>query len=109
MDTREVTLADGASKSVPYVGPIRVGFEKRFCLEGETTSAQEISWAIKVCKRMKDITLKKRAERFIFPFLAAMRFDQCDIGIKENITRYYLMGERVTREKNGFFGFSRCE
>lgn len=31
---REVTLADGSTKLVPYVGPIKVEFENRMCYVG---------------------------------------------------------------------------
>lgn len=34
LQTREVTLADGEKKSVPYVGPIKVEFENRLCFVG---------------------------------------------------------------------------
>ncbi len=33
-EPREVTLADGSKRSVPYVGPIRVQFENRTCFVG---------------------------------------------------------------------------
>ena len=33
--TREISVADGRSINVPYVGPIKVAFGKRFCFVGE--------------------------------------------------------------------------
>ena len=42
VDTREVTLADGLSKLVPYVGPIKVSFEKRFCFVGALVIGNEV-------------------------------------------------------------------
>ena len=42
LDTREVTLADGVSKSVPYVGPVKVFFEKRFCFVGALVIGTEV-------------------------------------------------------------------
>jgi len=42
LDTREVTLADGLSKLVPYVGPIKVYFEKRFCFVGALVIGNEV-------------------------------------------------------------------
>jgi len=42
LDTREVTLADGVSKSVPYVGPVKVSFEKRFCFVGALVIGNEV-------------------------------------------------------------------
>lgn len=34
LQKREVTLADGGKKLVPYVGPIKVEFENRLCFVG---------------------------------------------------------------------------
>jgi clan AA aspartic protease len=34
LDKRPVTIADGTSHQVPYVGPVRVDFENRFCFVG---------------------------------------------------------------------------
>src|SRR5271170_3872660 len=42
LDTREVTLADGMSKSVPYVGPIKVMFEKRLCFVAALVIGNEV-------------------------------------------------------------------
>jgi clan AA aspartic protease len=33
-EKREVTIADGSKKLVPYVGPIKVNYENRMCLTG---------------------------------------------------------------------------
>ena len=40
--TREVTVADGRSASVPYVGPIKVSFGKRFCYVGALVLGDEV-------------------------------------------------------------------
>ncbi|MDD5675819.1 MAG: clan AA aspartic protease [Chitinivibrionales bacterium] len=34
LQKREVTLADGKSQIVPYVGPLMIGFENRLCFTG---------------------------------------------------------------------------
>jgi clan AA aspartic protease len=34
LQKREVTLADGSAKLVPYVGPIKIEFENRLCFVG---------------------------------------------------------------------------
>lgn len=34
LQKREVTLADGSAKLVPYVGPVKVEFENRLCFTG---------------------------------------------------------------------------
>jgi clan AA aspartic protease len=39
---REVSVADGRSKNVPYVGPIRVSFGKRFCYVGALVLGDEV-------------------------------------------------------------------
>lgn len=39
---REVSMADGRSKNVPYVGPIRVSFGKRFCYVGALVLGDEV-------------------------------------------------------------------
>ena len=40
--TREVSVADGRSTTVPYVGPIKVAFEKRFCYVGALVLGDEV-------------------------------------------------------------------
>jgi clan AA aspartic protease len=39
---REVTVADGRSANVPYVGPIKVSFGKRFCYVGALVLGDEV-------------------------------------------------------------------
>ena len=39
---REVSVADGRSMNVPYVGPIKVCFEKRFCYVGALVLGDEV-------------------------------------------------------------------
>jgi clan AA aspartic protease len=34
IETREATLSDGSSKTVPYAGPIKIKFETRSCFVG---------------------------------------------------------------------------
>lgn len=33
-EKREVTIADGSKKLVPYVGPVKINYENRMCLTG---------------------------------------------------------------------------
>ncbi|NOU13662.1 MAG: clan AA aspartic protease [Methylococcaceae bacterium] len=40
--TREVTVAEGRSMNVPYVGPIKVGFRDRFCYVGALVLGDEV-------------------------------------------------------------------
>ena len=40
--TREISVADGPKMSVPYVGPIRVGFENRICFAGALVLGDEV-------------------------------------------------------------------
>lgn len=39
---REVTVVDGRSMTVPYVGPIKVSFGKRFCYVGALVLGDEV-------------------------------------------------------------------
>jgi len=39
---REVSVADGRKENVPYVGPIRVSFGKRFCYVGALVLGDEV-------------------------------------------------------------------
>ncbi len=39
---REVTVADGRSMSVPYVGPVKVAFKNRFCYVGALVLGDEV-------------------------------------------------------------------
>jgi clan AA aspartic protease len=39
---REVSVADGRKKNVPYVGPIRVSFGNRFCYVGALVLGDEV-------------------------------------------------------------------
>jgi clan AA aspartic protease len=41
LDKRPVTIADGTSHQVPYVGPIRVDYENRFCFVGALVIGDE--------------------------------------------------------------------
>lgn len=40
--TREVSVADGRSMNVPYVGPVQVGFGKRLCFVGALVLGDEV-------------------------------------------------------------------
>lgn len=40
--TREVTVGDGRSMKVPYVGPIKVSFENRMCYVGALVIGDEV-------------------------------------------------------------------
>lgn len=39
---REVTVADGRSMKVPYVGPIKISFENRICYVGGLVMGDEV-------------------------------------------------------------------
>lgn len=39
---REVTVANGHSETVPYVGPIKVAFDNRFCFVGALVLGDEV-------------------------------------------------------------------
>ena len=40
--TREISVADDREMNVPYVGPIRVGFENRICFVGALVLGDEV-------------------------------------------------------------------
>ena len=40
--TREISVADDRKMNVPYVGPIRVGFENRICFVGALVLGDEV-------------------------------------------------------------------
>ena len=40
--TREVSVADGRNMNVPYVGPVKVTFGKRFCYVGALVLGDEV-------------------------------------------------------------------
>ena len=42
LETREATLADGNSQSVPYAGPIQVTFQNRNCFVGALIFGNEV-------------------------------------------------------------------
>ena len=42
LETREATLADGSSHSVPYAGPVKVSFENRSCFVGTLILGNEV-------------------------------------------------------------------
>ncbi len=41
-EKREVTLADGSKRLIPYVGPVRVQFENRQCFVGAMVMGDEV-------------------------------------------------------------------
>ena len=42
LETREATLANGDSETVPYVGPVRITFEGRNCFVGALVLGNEV-------------------------------------------------------------------
>jgi len=42
LETRVATTADGSSHSVPYAGPVKVGFENRNCFVGAIIMGDEV-------------------------------------------------------------------
>ena len=41
-EKREVTIADGSKKLVPYAGPIKINFENRMCLTGALVFGEQV-------------------------------------------------------------------
>jgi clan AA aspartic protease len=42
LEQREVTIADGSKKLVPYVGPVKIMFENRNCFTGAMVLGNEV-------------------------------------------------------------------
>ena len=42
LEEREVTIADGTKKLVPYVGPIKITFQNRSCFTGAMVIGDEV-------------------------------------------------------------------
>jgi len=42
LETREATVADGSSRTVPYVGPVKINFENRSCFVGAIVMGDEV-------------------------------------------------------------------
>lgn len=42
LETREATIADGSSRTVPYAGPVRITFENRNCFVGALIMGDEV-------------------------------------------------------------------
>jgi clan AA aspartic protease len=42
LEEREVTIADGSKKLVPYVGPIKITFQNRSCFTGAMVIGDEV-------------------------------------------------------------------
>ena len=42
LEEREVTIADGRTKLVPYVGPVKVTFQNRNCFTGAMVLGEEV-------------------------------------------------------------------
>jgi clan AA aspartic protease len=41
-EKREVTVADGSKRLVPYAGPIKINFENRMCLTGALVLGEQV-------------------------------------------------------------------
>ena len=59
---REVSVADGRNKNVPYVGPIRVSFGKRFCYVGALVLGDEVLLGAVPMEDMDLVVSPSRAE-----------------------------------------------
>ncbi len=64
---REVTVADGRSMNVPYVGPVKVGFGKRFCYVGALVLGDEVLLGAVPMENMDLIVNPARRELAVDP------------------------------------------
>lgn len=64
---REVSVADGRSIKVPYVGPIKVSFGKRFCFVGSLMMGDEVLLGVVPMEDMDLIVNPSRRELTVNP------------------------------------------
>jgi clan AA aspartic protease len=62
IEQREVTLADGHNKVVPYVGPIQIKFENRSCFAGALVLGDEVLLGVVPMEDM-DLIINPRQEK----------------------------------------------
>ena len=65
--TREVNIADGRSMKVPYVGPIKVIFENRFCYVGALVLGDEVLLGAVLMEDMDLVLSPSRREVTVDP------------------------------------------
>lgn len=64
---REVTVADGRSANVPYVGPIKVSFGQRFCYVGALVLGDEVLLGAVPMEDMDLVIIPGRRELAVNP------------------------------------------
>jgi clan AA aspartic protease len=64
---REISVADGRKKQVPYVGPIRVRFENRFCFVGALVLGDEVLLGVVPMEDMDLVISLSRREVTVDP------------------------------------------
>jgi len=64
---REVTVVDGRSMNVPYVGPIKVGFRDRFCYVGALVLGDEVLLGVVPMEDMDLVLSPSRREITVDP------------------------------------------
>ena len=64
---REVSVADGRSSKVPYVGPIKVSFGKRFCYVGALVLGDEVLLGAIPMEDMDLVVVPKTREVMVNP------------------------------------------
>jgi clan AA aspartic protease len=64
---REVSVADGRSIKVPYVGPIKIGFGERFCFVGGLVLGDEVLFGAVLMEDMNLVVNPARREITVDP------------------------------------------
>lgn len=65
--SREVTVADGRSMKVPYVGPIKLSFQDRFCYVGALVLGDEVLLGVVPMEDMDLVLSPSRREVTVDP------------------------------------------
>ncbi len=67
LEQREVTLADGSRKLIPYVGPLNLGFANRQCFVGALVMGDEVLLGAIPMEDMDLIVVPMRREVTVNP------------------------------------------
>ncbi len=95
LEQREVTLADGSRKLVPYAGPIGVGFANRRCFVGALVMGDEVLLGAIPMEDMDLIVAPMRREVTVSP---------ASPNIPSSLAKGFNVGSAGTGNGNGLAG-----
>lgn len=82
VEVREVTLADGSSIKVPYVGPITVGFGQRRCFVGALVLGDEVLLGAVPMEDMDLVLNPARQEVTVNPYSPNIPHSKVKMGLQ---------------------------